>query len=125
MRVHAGAVNAIEGLRHEGRVELMALRDSFQGGPEGDRVVGGPESLVVLKVNLVLPVGHFVVTGLNGNAHGFQCVDHLLADIRGEVDSQVKVAGPIVWKWLDMQRFIGSEQEKLQLRPGLEQVTES
>ncbi len=79
----------------------MQLGDGFEGGAEGDGVVGGAHGVVVLEVDLVLADGHLVVAGLHDDAQFFEGFDHLLAHVGGFVGGEIEVAGRVVGQRLD------------------------
>ena len=58
----------------------------------------------VLEVDLVLADGDLVVGGLDPDAERLERVDHVLADLLGEVGREVEVAGLVVRQRLDRRR---------------------
>ena len=88
MGVHARAVDAVDRLGHERRVQAVLVGDGLEGELEGDGVVGGAQRVGVLEVDLVLAGGHLVVGGLDADPEGLQGVDHVLADLLREVASR-------------------------------------
>ena len=114
--VHAGAVDPVDGLGHERRVQPVLLGDGLEGELEGDRVVGGRERVGVLEVDLVLADGDLVVGRLDLDAERLERVDHVLADLLREVGREVEVAGLVVRQRLDRAVLGAAEQEELQLR---------
>jgi hypothetical protein len=59
--VHATAVNAVQGLRHEGGVHAV-VRCDLLGDQAGDHhVVGHLEGFIVVRVDLVLRGSYLVV----------------------------------------------------------------
>src|SRR5690606_18751545 len=119
--VHAGTVDALDRLGHEGGMQAMALGDRLQDVLEGDGAVGGRDGRAVLEVDLVLADGDLVVAGLDLDAHLLKVADHVLADVGGEVARQVEVAAPVVRQRGDALT-ISREEEELQLRSGVEGV---
>ena len=124
MGVHARAVDAVDGLGHEGRVEAVQVGDGLERELEGDRVVGRAQAVVVLEVDLVLAGGHLVVRGLDPDAEGLERVDHVLADFLGEVGREVEVAGLIVRQRRDLAVVVAAEEEELELGPGVPLVAQ-
>ena len=109
--VHARAVDAVDRLGHERRVQAVLLGDRLQRELEGDRVVGGLERVGVLEVDLVLAGGDLVVGGLDADAERLEGVDHVLADLLGEVGREVEVAGLVVGQRLD-PAVLGSRRNR-------------
>ncbi len=101
VRVHAAAVDAVERLGHEGRVQPVQLGDRLERGAEGDRVVGRPHRVVVAEVDLVLADGDLVVARFDHDAELFERLDHLLAHVGRLVRGQVEVARLVVRQRLD------------------------
>ncbi len=124
MRVHARAVDAVDRLGHERRVQAVQVGDGLERELEGDGVVGRAQPIVVLEVDLVLAGGDLVVGGLDADAEGFQGVDHVLADFLGQVGREVEVARLIVWQRGDVAVLVASEEEELELGPGVPLVAQ-
>ena len=124
VRVHPGAVDPEDGLRHECRVQAVLLGDRLEGELEGDRVIGGLQSVRVLEVDLVLARGDLVMGGLDANPECLERVHHVLADFLGEIRGEVEVAGLVVGQRLDPAIGGPAEEEELQLRPHVHDVAE-
>ena len=94
-------------------------RDRLERRLEGDRVIGGPQRIGVLEVDLVLAGGHFVVCRLDPDPEFLERVHHLLADLGAEVLGEVEVTGRIM-----RQRLHGAvlalQQEELELGAGVQ-----
>ena len=73
--VHAAAVDAEDGLGHEGGIDPVDHGDGLDRGPQGHGLVGHAHGLVVAHVDFVLGVGHFVVAVLDAHAHALQGED--------------------------------------------------
>ena len=99
-----GAVDPVDRLRHERRVQAVLLGDRLERELEGDRVVGGRQRVAVLEVDLVLAGRDLVVGRLDPDAERLEGVDHVLADLLGEVGREVEVAGLVVGQRLDRRR---------------------
>ncbi len=106
----------IDRLGHERRVQAVLLGDRLERELEGDRVVGGPQRVAVLEVDLVLAGRDLVVGRLDPDAERLEGVDHVLADFLGEVGREVEVAGLIVGQRRDRAVLVAPEQEELELR---------
>jgi hypothetical protein len=78
----------------------------------------------VLEVDLVLAGGDLVVGGLDPDAERLEGVDHVLADLLGEVGREVEVAGLVVGKRADAAVRSAPEEEELELGPGVDDVAE-
>lgn len=121
--VHTRARHAVDGLGHKGGVEAVLLGQELHRQLEGHDIVGGPEGVGVLEVDLVLAGGVFVVAGLNLKAHLLQGHTDLapgpLAVIQG---AQVEVAGLVVGLGGGLALVVGLKQEELGLRPHVEGV---
>ena len=102
--VHPGAVDPVDRLRHERRVQPVLLGDRLERELEGDRVVGGLQRVGVLEVDLVLAGGDLVVGRLDPDPERLERVDHVLADLLGEVGREVEVAGLVVRQRRDPRR---------------------
>ncbi len=109
-------------LGHERRVQAVLLGDRLQRELEGDRVVGGAERVGVLEVDLVLAHGDLVMGRLHPDPERLERVDHVLADLLGEVGREVEVAGLIVRQRLDEPVLAAAEQEELELGARVDDV---
>ena len=96
MGVHPRAVDAVDRLGHERRVQAVLLGDRLQRELEGHGVVGGAQRVRILEVDLVLALRDLVVRRLDLDAERLERVDHVLADFLGEVGREVEVAGLVV-----------------------------
>src|SRR5579859_4349009 len=72
--VHTGAVDPKDWFGHEGRMQSVLLRNSFERVLEGHCVVGSLERRSVTEVDLMLPDRDFVVRGFNRDPHILQGV---------------------------------------------------
>ena len=72
MDVHAVACLAVDGLGHEGGVEVVPLGDGFHRQLEGHDLVGALQGGGVLEVDLMLAGSHLVVGRLNLIPHLLQ-----------------------------------------------------
>ena len=122
--VHPRAVDPVDRLGHERRVQAVLLGDRLERELEGDRVVGGLERVGVLEVDLVLAGRDLVVGGLDADPERLERVDHVLADLLGEVGREVEVAGLVVRQRRDPAVLAAAEQEELELRAGVDDVAE-
>src|SRR5579871_3591763 len=68
VRVHARPVDAIEGLRQEGSVQIMPLSYCLDGGTRRDDGIGHTQRISGHEVNLVLACGDLVMTRLDLDA---------------------------------------------------------
>ncbi len=102
----------------------MLLGDRLEGELEGHRVVRRPERVRVLEVDLVLALGDLVVGRLDPDAERLEGVDHVLADLLGEIGREVEVAGQIVGQRRDPALVVAAEQEELELRAHVHDVAE-
>ncbi len=121
--VHAGAVDALHRLRHEGGMETMLLGDRLEHVLKGKRAVGRDQRGAVLEVDFVLAGGDFVVARLNLDIHLIERHHHVLADGAGEVGGEIEVAAPVMGQGGDLVTILG-EQEELQLGPDVVGVAE-
>ena len=85
-------------------------------------VVGGPQGVGVLEVDLVLADGDLVMGRLDLDPERLERVDHVLADLLGEVGREVEVAGLVVGQRRDRPVLVAPEQEELELGPGVHDV---
>ena len=83
-------------------------------------MVGRPQRIVVLEVNLVLAGGNFVMRSLHLHPHRFQRNHHVASNLRREVRGEVEIAALIVGHREHVARVVHLQQEELQLRPGIE-----
>ena len=102
----------------------MLLGDGLERELEGDRVVRGLQRVAVLEVDLVLPGRDLVVGGLDPDPERLEGVDHVLADLLGEVGREVEVAGLVVGQRRDRPVLVAPEQEELELGPGVDDVAQ-
>src|SRR5690606_27247599 len=95
--VHARAVDAVDRLGHEGRVQAVVQGYALDHGPEREDVVGRRDGRCVLEVDLVLTGGDLVVRRLDLETHGDERVDHVAAGVLAAVHRrEVEVAGRVV-----------------------------
>ena len=121
--VHAVARLSVDGLRHKGRVQAVALGQRLDRQLEGHDIVRGVESAGVFKVDLVLPHGALMMAGLDLISHLLQRKADLPAGAFAVVQgAQIEVAGLVVGLGGGLPLLIGLEQEKLTLRPHVECV---
>ena len=107
--VHPGAVDPVDRLGHERRVQAVLLGDRLERELERDRVVGGRQRVAVLEVDLVLAGRDLVVGGLDPDPERLEGVDHVLADLLGEVGREVEVAGLVVGQRGDRAVLVAPE----------------
>ena len=121
--MHPAAVDAEDGLGHEGRVQAVLLREGLDGHAEGHDVVRGGEGVGVLEVNLVLAGGDLVVAGLYLEAHLLQGEADVAADELAVVDgAEVKVARLVAGLGGRAAVLVRLEEEELALRADVEGV---
>ena len=70
------------------------------------------------------PDGDLVVGRLDADAERLERVDHVLADLLGEVGREVEVAGLVVRQRLDRAVVGAAEQEELELRADVDDVAQ-
>ena len=125
VHVHAAAVDAEDGLGHEGGVEAVGLGDGLHRHAEGADVVRGGEGIGVFEVDLVLALGHLVVARLNLKAHLLQHEADLPPHVAAVVDGgHVEVAGGVSGPGGGEPLLVGLEEEELHLRPHVEGVAQ-
>ena len=122
VRVHARAVDAVDRLGHERRVQAVPDRHVLHDEPERADVVRRRQHIVVAEVDLVLAGRHLVVRRFDVKAHGFErehdLAPHVLAHVHG---AQVEIAGGVV-RFGRRDAVPGLKQEELGLGPGLHRV---
>ncbi len=92
---------------------------------ERRQVIGRRDGVSVLEIDLVLTRRHFVVRGLDFEAHGLEVVDDHPAGLFSEVDGcEVEVSGTVVGDGRRSPRLVALEQEELGLDPGVHHVPE-
>ena len=121
--MHTAAVDAMDGLGHKRGMEAIP------GGIGLDRElqrldpVGGGHGLGILKVHLVLPLGHLMMAGLDLKAHGLQGQAHVPADGFAMVNrAQVKIPRIVLGHRGGMALFVGFKQEKFALRANVKGI---
>ena len=124
MGVHPGAVDPVDRLGHERRVQPVLLRDRLQGELERDRIVRGLQRVGVLEIDLVLAGRDLVMSGLDPDAERLESVDHVLADLLGKISREVEVARLVMRQRLDRAVVAAPEEEELELRPGVHDIAE-
>ena len=124
MGVHPRAVDPVDRLGHERRVQAVLLGDRLEGRLEGDRVVRRLERVGVLEVDLVLAGRDLVVGRLDADPEGLERVDHVVPDRDREVRAEVEVAGLVVGQRLDRPVIGAPEQEELELGAHVHDVAE-
>ena len=121
--VHSVSGQAVDGLGHEGGVEVVPLGDGFHRQLEGHNLVGTLQGGGVFEVDLVLAGGHLMVGRLDLIAHLLQGQTDPppggLAVIQG---AQVEVARLVVGFGGGLAVLVGLEQEKFRLRAYVEGV---
>ena len=85
VRVHARALDAREGLRHEARVDAVRLGGLLDDEADGHDGVGHGERVGVAEVDLVLARSVLVLGVLDGDPHLLEGENALLAQVRGLV----------------------------------------
>ena len=122
MRVHAGAVDAVDRLGHERRVQPVRDRDVLHHEPERADVVRRRQHIVVAEVDFVLARRDLVVRRLDVEAHRLEREHDLAADVLAHVDrAQIEVAGGVV-RFGGRNAVLGLKEEELRLGPGVHRV---
>ena len=121
--MHPVAGDVVDGLGHEGGVEVVLLGDALGHQLKGHNLVGALQGVVILKVDLVLSHGALVMAGLNLKAHLLQIQADLLpggfAVVQG---AQVEVGGLVLGPGGGPAVLVGLKEEELQLGPDVEHV---
>ena len=78
----------------------------------------------VLEVDLVLADRDLVVGRLDPDAERLERIDHVLADLLGEIGREVEVARLVVGQRLDGPVLAAPEEEELELRAGVDDVAQ-
>jgi len=93
MHVHPAAVDAVQRLGHERRVQAVVGGDLLDDEPADHDAVGHDQGLGVVRVDLVLRRGDLVVRGFHGDVEPVEDAHRLLAQVVAEVGGQdVEVA---------------------------------
>jgi hypothetical protein len=96
VQVHAGPVEVLQGLGHEGGVDPTLEGDFLDGKTGGHDVVGHRQGVGVTDDDLVLAGGHLVVGVLDGDADLLEGVDRLAPVLLGPVQwGEVEVPAPV------------------------------
>ena len=123
IRMHAGAVDAFEGLGHESRMQAVPLGRGLDGQLEGHDLVGRSQGVRVLEVNLVLALGNLVVGSFNFEAHLLEEEGNLTTGVGAPVQgSQVEVAGIVTGRGRGPSFLVGGEEEELKLGSDVEGI---
>ncbi len=96
VHVHSAAGLAVHRLGHEGRVEVVELRDLLDDQAVGHHAVGHLERLVVAKVDLVLARADLVVAVLDLDSEALERPNRLVAQVDGEVARGLVEVGAVV-----------------------------
>ncbi len=96
MHVHAAARLAEHGLRHEGGVYPVELRDFLHNQPVRHDLVGHLQALVVAEVYLVLARSHLVVAVLDPDPEVLERAYGLLAKVHSQVARRHVEVGAVV-----------------------------
>ena len=116
VRVHAAAVDAEDRLRHEGRVQAVAIRHVLHDEAEGADVVRRRQRIVIAEVDLVLARRDLVMRGLDVKSHLLEREDDFAADVFAEIDRrQVEIAAGVVRLGRRLAVAAPLEQEELRL----------
>ena len=95
--VHTAAVDAKDGLGHEGGEQTMFGGDTLDGVLEGDRVVGGVQRMFVTEVDFVLADGDFVMAHFDMDLQGQQGLHDVAAHaLRFVFGREVEITADIV-----------------------------
>ena len=86
MGVHAAAVDAENRLRHERRVQAVAIGDVLHHEPERAHVIRRDQRIVVTEIDLVLAWSHFMMCSLDMKPHLLERKDDLAADVLAQID---------------------------------------
>src|SRR5690606_14919881 len=114
VRVHAGAVDAVNRFRHERGVQAVHVGDDAGDELERHEPVGGGQRIVVFEVDFVLADGDLVVRRFDVEAHRVQRGDdvapHVLAALDG---TEVKVPAGVVGDGGRPSFRVAAEEEEL------------
>ena len=105
--------------------KAVAVGDVADDELERGQVVGGDQRVGVLEVDLVLARGHFVMGGLDLEAHRGELLDDDAADLLAAVErAQIEIRPRVVRR--RRRRAVGRalEQEELRLAPRHHRVTQ-
>src|SRR5260370_23498792 len=91
-----GAGRAEYRFGYEGGQQTSTLRHRLDRVLEGHEMVGAFHGVAEREVELVLPGRHLVVARLDGDPQVVEGADDLLANVAGDIDRVVEVAGPVV-----------------------------
>ncbi len=83
--MHSGAIDSLNRLRHERRVEVILLGDRLQRVLERHGLIGGGQRIVVLEADLVLANRDLVMAGLDLDPELLERPDHIFPDLAGEI----------------------------------------
>src|SRR5690554_1020915 len=120
MQMHSRTVLSKNRLRHKGGAESEFLCNNLGNKPKCSNIISSSQSVRILKVNLMLTGGHFMMGGLNLKTHSFKGQDNLPPGFLSPVQrSQIKITGLIMHFDHRVSLFIGFKEEKLRLRPDL------
>jgi hypothetical protein len=122
VRVHAGAVDAVDRFGHERGVEPVAGRDVLDHEPERRDVVRRRQHVVVAEIDFVLAGRDLVVRGFHMEAHRLERQHDLAPDVLAHVDrAQVEVAGAVV-RFGGGNAVLGLKEKELRFRSGVQRV---
>ena len=116
-----------ERLRHERRQQAALLRHGVNHVAEEDRLVGRPQRIVVLEVELELPVGVLVVVGVVAPAEAVEVLRQLRDEVVRAGDALHVVAGLIERVEIVSEDDLSVpllEQEELELHAHLQPVAQ-
>ena len=123
IRVHAAAVDAEHGLGHERRMEAAHLRDRLDRHLKRHDVVRRQQRVGVLEVDLMLPLGHLVMAGLDLEAHLLEHQTDLASHMAAVIDRRhIEVASRVRGARGRQALLIRLKQEELHLGADVERV---
>ena len=97
VRVHPAPVLPEDRFRHEAGEQAELLGDVFHHEPKGGDVVGRRQRVGIAEIDLVLAVRHFMVRGLDLEAHPLQDIHDRAPRVLAEVHRRkVEVAADVV-----------------------------
>ncbi len=96
MAVHPAPVDPRDRLRHESRIQPVREGDRLGDLFEGDNVVGRPQGIGIVEVDLVLGGRDFVMSGFHLEAHLGEGADDLRSGSLSPVDGKEVEVAPLV-----------------------------
>ena len=122
--MHARAIDAKDGLGHEGGVQPVGAGDGLDHQFKGHDAVGSGQGVAKAEVNLMLGLGHLVMGGLDLKAHLFQRQAHVAPGILAAIQGRhVKVAGLVMGEGGGLAVLVQVEKEEFALRTQVKGIT--